>query len=105
MVELLRSLENDLNYGLQKEINILPKLKSYWKDEPNIRNTKAWRYADPRRNSAHLKLRRAVKSGVIKPHPCWVCGEKAEAHHPDYSAPLDVVWLCTLHHRRLHLGK
>jgi hypothetical protein len=71
----------------------------------NIKNAKAWRDADPRRNSAHRKLYRAVKAGVIKPHPCWVCGEKAEAHHPDYSAPLDVVWLCALHHRRLHLGK
>jgi hypothetical protein len=41
---------------------------------------------------------------------CFKCGiektpahdEKPEAHHPDYSAPLDVVWLCSAHHKQAH---
>lgn len=61
-----------------------------------------WRKDHPDRKNAHTKLRRAVKNGVVKQQPCWVCGEKAEAHHPDYSRPLDVVWLCTIHHRQAH---
>jgi hypothetical protein len=45
----------------------------------------------------------ALRDGRIKPEPCFVCGaEKVEAHHPDYSSPLDVVWLCIPHHRQLH---
>ena len=52
---------------------------------------------------ARLKFRAAIRSGKIKRQPCEVCGtEPAEGHHLDYSKPLDVVFLCPLHHRELH---
>lgn len=56
------------------------------------------------RARARAKLDYAVKVGKVVPTPCWVCGEKAEAHHPDYSRPLDAVWLCPKHHREVHVG-
>ena len=56
----------------------------------------------PERKKITAMVTNAVKRGTLKPMPCWVCGEKAEAHHPDYSQPFDVVWLCTLHHRQTH---
>ena len=32
-----------------------------------------------------------------------VCGrENAVGHHPDYAKPLDVIWLCKIHHRERH---
>ncbi len=36
--------------------------------------------------------------------PCSVCGttENVEKHHPDYSKPFEVVFLCRPHHRELH---
>lgn len=35
--------------------------------------------------------------------PCVICGNaKVEAHHPDYSKPLDVIWLCKKHHGEIH---
>ena len=44
-----------------------------------------------------------VKVGHIARGPCQVCGEvKAEAHHDDYSKPLEVIWLCRIHHARMH---
>lgn len=44
-----------------------------------------------------IKMKRIIKT------PCLVCGaEKVEGHHPDYSRPLDVVWLCNPHHRGAH---
>lgn len=56
----------------------------------------------PHRKQASALVAKAVKSGALTRQPCWVCGEKAEAHHPDYSQPLDVVWLCVMHHRQAH---
>lgn len=45
----------------------------------------------------------AIKSGLLKKEPCEKCGaKKVEAHHPDYSQPLKVKWLCMKHHKDLH---
>jgi len=35
--------------------------------------------------------------------PCTVCGAmKSEAHHEDYSKPLEVTWLCRTCHKAEH---
>ena len=62
----------------------------------------AWRSKHPNRRAAQNALANAVRDGRVKKSPCWVCGEKAEAHHPDYDRPLDVVWLCSAHHSQAH---
>ena len=49
-----------------------------------------------------LKTIKAVKQGKILQKPCVVCGKKAQAHHPDYTKPLKVLWLCSAHHGQLH---
>lgn len=52
---------------------------------------------------ARQMVRSAVRRGEIKRQPCEQCGaEKAEAHHDDYSQPLNVRWLCPTHHRLHH---
>lgn len=54
---------------------------------------------------ARSALHRKIASGVVVPWPvCFVpeCDKKPEAHHPDYSAPLSVVWLCRSHHKLAH---
>jgi hypothetical protein len=56
----------------------------------------------PNRRGAHIALGNALRAGTVKPLPCLVCGEKAEAHHPDYSDPLFPVWLCKKHHLDVH---
>lgn len=61
-----------------------------------------WRAKHPERKKAQTELGMAVKRGLITPLPCLICGDKAEAHHPDYSRPLDVVWLCSPHHKQAH---
>jgi hypothetical protein len=49
------------------------------------------------------KVRYAIKIGKLIRLPCITCGDmKVDAHHPDYSNPLDVVWLCKTHHQQLH---
>jgi len=40
---------------------------------------------------------------VLKSKPCEVCGVKnTHKHHPDISKPLDVIFLCPLHHKQAH---
>lgn len=56
----------------------------------------------PLRKKANTAVGNAVRDGRLKKQPCWVCGAKAVAHHPDYSRPLDVVWLCQPHHKQTH---
>jgi hypothetical protein len=52
---------------------------------------------------AHLAVIVAVKSGKLVRKPCEVCGKKkSQAHHDDYSKPLDVRWLCQVHHSEHH---
>jgi hypothetical protein len=63
---------------------------------------KAWEEKYPMRRKAQRELGKAVARCEIKPLPCFVCGEKAEAHHPDYDRPLDVIWLCPSHHKQIH---
>lgn len=58
--------------------------------------------------SAHSKVAQALASGKLqKPKKCSYCdGEgQIEAHHEDYSKPLEVTWLCSACHSMLHLGK
>ena len=60
------------------------------------------RIKDNARSYANTYKRR----GKLVPRPCDICGEadNVEMHHPDYSEPLRVVWLCRPHHLRLHAG-
>lgn len=56
----------------------------------------------PERAKARNAVSNATRDGRLEKLPCFVCGERAEAHHPDYSRPLDVVWLCVHHHKQAH---
>ena len=69
-----------------------------------ITNTACYRAKFPEREKANAAVRRAIRRGAISKLPCFVCGKQdVEAHHPAYSLPLDVVWLCHEHHRQIHL--
>ena len=62
-------------------------------------------HRNPEKHKARHKLNYAVKSGKIhKPLYCSSCeGDKhLEAHHTDYSKPLEVLWLCRSCHVDLH---
>lgn len=57
-----------------------------------------------KRRQLHLpKIYSQVQRNLEK-MPCEKCGAfPAEAHHEDYSRPLDVTWLCKSHHSRRHV--
>lgn len=52
------------------------------------------------RITAYKEVNKAKKRGDLIQKPCLLCGEeKTEAHHPDYTKPLEVIWYCRKHHR------
>ena len=62
-----------------------------------------WRRANLPKYTAHLAVRRALVSGTLEKQGCEVCGmEIVDAHHDQYDEPLEVRWLCRLHHVKLH---
>lgn len=64
-----------------------------------------WRRANPEKYRAHVAVQRALSAGALTKGKCEVCGASAtDAHHDDYTRPLDVRWLCRQHHTRLHSG-
>ena len=58
---------------------------------------------NPIKRFATVAVNNAIRDGKLQKLPCFICGNKAEAHHPDYTRPLDVIWLCNQHHREVHL--
>jgi len=63
----------------------------------------AWYAKNKDRLRVREKVKYALKAGKLVKTPCQVCGGlDVEGHHPDYSAPLSIVWLCKSHHRQLH---
>lgn len=53
---------------------------------------------------SHANL--AQKRGQITKRPCEDCGSlKSQKHHPDYTRPLDVIWLCRPCHTAQHRGE
>lgn len=65
--------------------------------------SKTRRINHPEKCKAKRLLDNAIRDGKIVRQPCERCGaSKAQAHHPDYGRPLDVVWLCFKCHRKEH---
>lgn len=63
-----------------------------------------WRQRNPEKVAAHIAVNHATRSGRLASQPCEKCGRHdAQAHHDDYSKPLDVRWLCPPHHRAEHV--
>ena len=53
---------------------------------------------------AYCRLHYALKTGkIIKPKLCEKCHQykKLQGHHPDYSKPLEVEWLCQQCHNKV----
>ena len=66
-------------------------------------------------DAAQNKLEYALRKGRVKrPDACQDCGKRPptfkdgrtaiQAHHPDYSKPLAVEWLCQPCHHKRHLN-
>ena len=64
---------------------------------------KSWLDRNPRKRAAHILFRNRLRNNPsLGPFPCVRCGAKAHGHHENYDKPLEVVWLCPLHHKQRH---
>lgn len=55
------------------------------------------------KTAARTTVNRYIRLGYLSKQPCELCGyEVVEAHHDDYTKPLEVRWLCRKHHAEHH---
>lgn len=55
---------------------------------------------------ARREIRKMIEQGKIERGACEKCGKpNGQAHHEDYSKPLDVIWLCSACHGKAHAYK
>jgi ribosomal protein S27AE len=58
---------------------------------------------DPVKRYARFRVWQAVNSGQLVRGDCVFCGaSNAQAHHEDYSKPLEVTWMCPRCHSAYH---
>ena len=64
---------------------------------------KKWYENNREKRLTYFKVQYALRSGRIQKQSCEVCGNpKADAHHDDYTKPLQIRWLCRRHHKEYH---
>ena len=64
-----------------------------------------WSKQNQAKRRAHRAVQQALTLGAMKrPGTCERCGKECrpDAHHPDYSWPLSVVWVCDPCHKAIH---
>jgi hypothetical protein len=91
--------------GVEPERSIYMKPKTWSRRETGAPPSSQWKWNDGNRHKlrAHAAVRKALQNGSLKRGRCAVCQSfRCEAHHEDYSKPLEVIWLCRLHHRQRH---
>lgn len=73
--------------------------------EYRVEKQREHRRAEPEKHLARNKVQYALRSGkMLRGTECFFCSsaENLQAHHHDYSKPLDVFWLCSKCHGKLH---
>lgn len=71
------------------------------------KNGKAYRLKNHEKMRSHEKVNDSLRYGKLSKQPCEVCAttKDVQAHHDDYTKPLEVHWLCRKHHRAHHDNK
>lgn len=97
--------------NLPKRKFLRKKVAEKWKKDPTLKKRRnelknIWQQRNVIKRAAHIITGNAIRSGQLVRGLCEICGKKkADAHHEDYTKPLDVIWLCKKHHSELHKQK
>jgi len=87
----------DINFLEVKKVKPA-EIKEKWK-QTNIQ-----KIAEMKRACRRLTKRGLKNRIIFRPKNCSKCGNKGEmhSHHPDYTKPFEICWLCKLCHMTLH---
>lgn len=84
------------------------RLKYVKNKEKNDAYSKEYYEKNKHKTHARSLVRTALYRGdLVRKSICEVCKIKParEGHHPDYTKPLEVMWLCNSCHKRIHVKK
>ena len=101
--------ERNAWYRNYREKN-LEKMREYnrnynkeWRGKYGYHNEKNSKKRYPEKQYARGLLQKAVSLGKIIRQNCEICNDpKSQGHHDDYFKPLEVRWLCRIHHAEIH---
>ena len=84
--------------------------RKWRKENPKTHLDRIMKYTrlNPEKKKARSIVEMGINSGrLIRPSVCSNCFNEGriDAHHPDYSKPLEVIWLCRSCHIKLHKAK
>lgn len=88
-----------------KESHRKRNIRYYQKNKEIIlKRSRIWGKDNKEKMSAHKKVANALLRGtLIRPTTCENCDEiEIDAHHDDYTKPLEVKWLCRSCHMKKH---
>jgi hypothetical protein len=100
-----------IEYTTKESLDKLRKVDKLYQQNKRLRlvgykteEYRKYRKKYPEKVKAQQKLNREFRKGNIKRSPCYKCGEiyKVHAHHPNYCKPLEIIWVCSIHHKELH---
>lgn len=96
----------------KKHADVCAYERKRWKDprrrEYAMKKMREHRAKNPEKTKARNAVANAIRDGrIIKPTTCPHCGstERIQAHHHDYTKPLDVAWACFKCHRSKYHGQ
>lgn len=96
-----KNTERRRNQRPQRKEQLAERAKIWRKNNPE--KVKEQQYWYPEKRKARIAVANALRDGRLEKGRCKVCRSiETEAHHGDYSKPLDVVWLCKKHHMVVH---
>jgi len=89
----------------REHVRALERKRNHTAKGRQIRRAIEKRYCEKNRIKRLAKdaVHNAIRAGKLKKLPCVICGCKTvEAHHPDYTKPLKVMWVCKKDHKIIH---
>ena len=106
-IERIREYDRNRINQKERRIKEYEAIKKDVKRYEKYRKSKEkWAKLNRNKRKAHNKLKRALQKGIIlKPNKCQICRKtncNIYGHHYDYNKPLNVIWVCSECHGKLH---